>query len=74
MNDDNSSERTPKAPKTETYWEKTVRKCSKEPLVPIGGLATAAILMLVKHYFSTSKISAIASYENHLCISYARND
>jgi hypothetical protein len=31
----------------ETYWEKTVRKCSAEPLVPIGGLLTAGILMLV---------------------------
>lgn len=29
----------------ETYWEKTVRKCSAEPFVPIGGLGTAVILM-----------------------------
>jgi hypothetical protein len=72
MNDDNSSARIPKAPKTETYWEKTVRKCSKEPLVPIGGLATAAILVLVNYFISTSKISSIASYDDHLSKSYAR--
>lgn len=52
MSDENASARIPRAPKSETYWEKTVRKCSKEPLVPIGGLATAAILVLVQYYLS----------------------
>ena len=34
----------PSAPKVETFWEKTVRKCKAEPFVPIGALATVAFL------------------------------
>ena len=31
--------------RVESFWEKTVRKCSSEPFVPIGCLGTAVILM-----------------------------